>query len=88
MKNDVLEQKYIKKHSLGFKLYNMFPDYFIPEYIMVSFTNIPYNTIKKRAYIQDVILDKILSYGEIPEKEILGKIIKSNLIKLNDEENS
>ena len=88
MKNDVLEDKYIKKHSLGFKLYNMFPDYFIPEYIMVSFTNIPYNTIKKRAYIQDVILDKVLSYGEIPEKEILGEIIKSNLIKLNDEENS
>ena len=88
MRNDVLEEEYIKKYTLGFELYDMFPDYFMPEYIMVSFTNIPYNIIKKRSYIQNTILDEIISYGKLPKKEILEKIVKRNLKKLSDEKNS
>ena len=81
-------EEYLKKYDLGFELYNMFPDYFIPEYIMVSFTNIPYNTVKKRGYIQDIILKEILSYDKIPDKDVLGKIVKQKIIKLKDEKNS
>ena len=88
MKNDVLEEDYIKKHALGFELYNMFPNYFIPEYIMVSFTNTPYSIVKKRSYIQNAILDEILSYKGLPEKEVLDKIVKRNLKKITDEKNS
>ena len=88
MKKDVLDKEYLKKHNLGFELYDMFPDYFIPEYIMVSFTNIPYDTVKKRSYIQDIILKEILSYKKFPKKEVLSRIIKKNLIKLKDEKNS
>jgi len=73
---------------LGFELYDMLPDYFIPEYIMVSFTNIPYSIVKKRSSIQDIILDEILSYNKKPKKEILKKIVKQKMIKLEDEKNS
>ena len=86
--NYIDEEEYFKKYTLGFELYNMFPDYFIPEYIMVSFTNIPYSTIKKRSYIQDMILKEILSYDKLPEKEMLARIIKQKITKLKDEKNS
>ena len=78
MKKRVLDDEYLKKYNLGFKLYDMFPDYFIPEYIMISFTNIPYSTVKKRSYIQDIILEEILSYDKFPEKEILSRIVKES----------
>ena len=65
----------------------MFPNYFIPEYIMVSFTNTPYNIVRDRSNIQDKILDTILSYNKIPEREILESIIKENLSNLNNEKN-
>ena len=82
MKSDVLDKNHIKKNNLGFKLYDMFPDYFIPEYIMVSFTNIPYSIVKNRSHIQNMILKKIISHKEIPKKDYLEKIIKENLTKL------
>ena len=88
MKKQVLDEKYLEKYNLGFKLYDMFPDYFIPEYVMVSFTNIPYSIVRDRSHIQDIILNKILSYEKIPKKEILEKIVKENLTKLEDEKNS
>jgi len=88
MKKKVLDEEYLKKNSLGFDLYTMFPDYFIPEYIMVSFTNTPYDVIAKRSYLQDIILNKILSYDKIPEKKILERLIKTKLIKLENEKNS
>ena len=87
MKKDVLDKKYLKKYKLGFQLYDMFPNYFIPEYIMVSFTNTPYNIVRDRSNIQDKILDTILSYDKIPKREILESIIKENLSNLNNEKN-
>ena len=65
----------------------MFPNYFIPEYIMVSFTNISYNIVKNRSEIQDNILNEIQSYGSMPEKKILETLVKGNLIRLDDEKN-
>ena len=74
--------------ELGFELYNMFPEYFIPEYIMISFTNIPYSVAKKRSHIQDKILDEILAHKKTFEKETFEKIVKENLSKLEYEKNS
>ncbi|MAX10052.1 MAG: kynurenine 3-monooxygenase [Candidatus Marinimicrobia bacterium] len=88
MKEHVLDEEYLKKYNLSLELYNTFPEYFIPEYVMVSFTNTPYSIVVKRSIIQDTILNKILSYKKIPEREILEKIVKERLIKLDDEKNS
>ena len=87
MKKHVLDQTYLDKQKLGFQLYDMFPDYFIPEYIMVSFTNIPYSIVKYRSSIQDKILDTILSYDKMPEKEVLENLVKENLSRLDNEKN-
>ena len=87
MKKDVLDKTYLKKYKLGFQLYNMFPNHFIPEYIMVSFTNTPYNIVRDRSDIQDRILETILSYDKIPKRDILERLIKENLSDLNNEKN-
>ena len=60
MRNDVLDEKFIKKQKLSFMLNEDFPNQFIPVYTMVSFTNIPYNTALIRSAIQDRILDNLL----------------------------
>ena len=85
MKKKVLDQNYIDKYKLGLELNDMFPDYFIPEYTMVSFTNIPYNKVVERNKMQDKILNKILSYDNIPKKDVLEDIVKKNIPKLNCE---
>ena len=85
MKKKVLDQSYIDKYKLGLELNDMFPNYFIPEYTMVSFTNIPFNKVLERNKIQDKILNKILSYDNIPKKEVLEDIVKKNMTKLNCE---
>ena len=88
MKKDVLDKNHIKKNDLGFKLYDMFPEYFIPEYIMISFTNINYHIVKERSYIQNEILDQILSYEKIPRRETLKNIKKKKLRDPINEKNS
>ena len=54
MRNDVLDEKHIKKQKLSFQLNNDFPDYFIPLYTMVSFTTIPYATALERGDIYKI----------------------------------
>ena len=45
------------KQELSFLLNNKYPNQFIPLYIMVSFTTIPYSIALKRSGIQNMILD-------------------------------
>lgn len=87
MKKEVLDHNYIDKYKLGLELNKMFPNYFIPEYIMTSFTNIPYSIVKKRSKVQNMILDKILSYNKMPGEKKIETIIKKDLGKINYEEN-
>ena len=55
---------------------------------MISFTNIDYHTVKERSYIQNEILDQILSYEKIPRRETLKNIIKKKLRDPINEKNS
>ena len=75
MRNDVLDEKHIKKQKLSFQLNNDFPDYFIPLYTMVSFTTIPYATALERGYIQDKILDKLVNVNDTYNKQESEKLI-------------
>ena len=75
MRNDVLDEKHIKKQKLSFQLNNDFPDYFIPLYTMVSFTTIPYATALERGYIQDKILDKLVNVNDTYSKQESEKLI-------------
>ena len=86
MRDSVLDKDHILKNELSFKLMDLYPNYFIPEYTMVSFTNIPYSIIQKRSEIQDKILNDIVkkkySAYEL-QKEAVEKLIKSNLSRLD-----
>ena len=75
MRNDVLDEKHIKKQKLSFQLNNDFPDYFIPLYTMVSFTTIPYATALERGYLQDKILDKLVNVNDTYNKQESEKLI-------------
>ena len=86
MRDSVLDKDHILKNELSLKLMDLYPNYFIPEYTMVSFTNIPYSIVQKRSEIQDKILNDIIkkkySAYEL-QKEAVEKLIKSNLSRLD-----
>tara|TARA_Y100000768_G_scaffold145899_1_gene108837 strand:- start:3173 stop:4504 length:1332 start_codon:yes stop_codon:yes gene_type:complete len=86
MRDSVLEKNHILKNELSLKLMDLYPNHFIPEYTMVSFTNIPYSIVEKRSQIQDTILDKIINKNysiDQLKNEYVQKLIKSKLSKLN-----
>ena len=85
MRDNVLDENYVLKNKISFKLLNIYPEYFIPEYIMVSFTNIPYSTVQKRSHIQDKILDNIIARHDIKnlQDKAVTELIKTNLDKIN-----
>ena len=86
MRDSVLEENHIMKNKISFKLLDIYPYYFIPEYIMVSFTNIPYEVAQKRSIIQDKILDDIIENNydvNNLEDEFIEKLIKTNLTKID-----
>ena len=86
MRDSVLEKNHIMKNKISFKLLEIYPYYFIPEYIMVSFTNIPYEIAQKRSIIQDKILDNIIENNydvNNLEDEFVEKLIKTNLTKID-----
>ena len=89
MRNDVLDDTYIKKQKLSFILNSEFPDYFIPLYTMVSFTSIPYSIALERGNIQNMILDELiddnLSEVENYNKKRAGKLITKHLSIINND---
>ena len=88
MRNDVLDDIYIKKQKLSFFLNNDFPEYFIPLYTMVSFTTIPYSIALERGNIQDMILDELINnLDEIEnfDREKAEKLITKHLTIISDD---
>ena len=88
MRNDVLDEKFIKKQKLSFMLNEDFPNQFIPVYTMVSFTNIPYNIALIRSEIQDKILDNLLlKLNSIDDynKHLCADIINKELSIINED---
>ena len=87
MRNDVLDENFIKKQKLSFMLNEDFPNQFIPVYTMVSFTNIPYNIALVRSEIQDRILDELLlklnSLNDY-DKSLCSDIINKKLSIIHD----
>ena len=87
MRNDVLDNQFLRKQQLAFLLNEQFPNQFIPIYTMVSFTTIPYATALKRSKIQDMILDDLLSEDLIDlsqyNKEKSDKLINMHLPIIN-----
>ncbi len=65
MRDSVLDKDHIMRNELSFKLMDIYPEYFIPEYTMVSFSNIPYSIVEERSIIQESILNRIIkeNYG-------------------------
>ena len=88
MRNDVLDSKHVSKQKLAFSLYDKFPDRFIPLYTMISFTNIPYSIALERGKIQSLILDEILSVGEVSlDSPYIINLINKRLTKIDTYEN-
>ena len=88
MRNDVLDSKHVSKQKLAFSLYDKFPDRFIPLYTMISFTNIPYSIALERGKIQSLILDEILSIGEVSlDSPYIINLINKRLTKIDTYEN-
>ena len=59
MKDHVIDDKFLLNREVEKYLEKKFPDYFIPRYSMVSFSNIPYEIVQKRGAIQQSIISKL-----------------------------
>tara|TARA_Y100000768_G_scaffold68316_1_gene47886 strand:+ start:85 stop:1416 length:1332 start_codon:yes stop_codon:yes gene_type:complete len=86
MRDSVLDSDHVLKNELSLKLMDLYPNHFIPEYTMVSFSNIPYSIVKKRSEIQDTILENIINKNYSTDQlknESVQKLVKSKLSRLN-----
>lgn len=67
MRDLVGQDWFLKRKKIERALYENFPNSFIPQYSMVSFTNLSYSEAVERGNQQDVILDQLSENEEILE---------------------
>ena len=65
MRDLVGQEWFLKRKKIERALYENFPKEFIPQYSMVSFTNIPYSEAVSKGNRQDLILDELASKEDI-----------------------
>ncbi|WP_422359274.1 FAD-dependent oxidoreductase [Reichenbachiella sp.] len=67
MRDLVGQDWFLKRKQIERALYETFPEQFIPQYSMVSFTNTPYSEAVRKGNQQDLILDELASKEDILE---------------------
>lgn len=75
MRDLVGQEWFLRRKQIERALYETFPEKFIPQYSMVSFTNTPYSEAIRKGNQQDLILDELAS------KENILDIIKRGEFK-------
>jgi kynurenine 3-monooxygenase len=60
MRDLVADPKFLLRKKIEAKLYDLFPDKWVPLYSMVTFSNIPYSTAKSIGMKQTIFMEKIL----------------------------
>lgn len=81
MRDLVGQEWFLKRKKIERALYEAFPDKFIPQYSMVSFTNTPYSEAIRVGNKQDQILDQLVNTENILdliERNELKSYIESN----------
>jgi len=64
MRDAVADPGFLLRKKIEAKLYEQFPDKWVPLYSMVTFSSIPYAEALKRGRVQEKIMDRLM---EIPE---------------------
>ena len=85
MRDLVGQEWFLKRKQIERALNELYPEKFIPQYSMVSFSNIPYTEAVKKGNAQDAILDQLLENSDILtviERGELKQYIKSKNIEL------
>ncbi|MEO9964400.1 MAG: NAD(P)/FAD-dependent oxidoreductase [Reichenbachiella sp.] len=83
MRDLVGQDWFLKRKKIERALYETFPERFVPQYSMVSFTDTPYSEAVRIGNHQDLILDQLAGYEQILEiidKGELRSFIESNNI--------
>ncbi|MEP2026448.1 MAG: NAD(P)/FAD-dependent oxidoreductase [Reichenbachiella sp.] len=65
MRDLVGQEWFLKRKKIERALYETFPERFIPQYSMVSFTNTPYSEAVRKGNQQDLILDELVNKEDI-----------------------
>ncbi|WP_456462606.1 FAD-dependent oxidoreductase [Reichenbachiella sp.] len=65
MRDLVGQEWFLKRKKIERALYEDFPEQFIPQYSMVSFTNTPYSEAVRKGNQQDLILDELSNKEDI-----------------------
>ncbi|UXX78855.1 FAD-dependent monooxygenase [Reichenbachiella carrageenanivorans] len=74
MRDLVGQAWFLKRKQIEHALYEAFPDQFIPQYSMVSFTHTPYSDAVRRGIQQDLILDRLANDEDILDIIASGKL--------------
>lgn len=77
MRDWVGDEKFLLRKKIEAKLHEAYPDQWIPQYTMVTFSDIPYSEAQSRGNKQDSIMEELLSGRQLPDLERLdvSKII-------------
>jgi kynurenine 3-monooxygenase len=77
MRDSVADPHYVAKFELGAKLAERAPQYFMPRYRMVTFTQLPYAYAYERGRAQDHILDQLLREAQDPNNVSLDAAVSA-----------
>jgi kynurenine 3-monooxygenase len=69
MRDWVGDDKFLLRKKIEAKLHEAYPDKWIPQYTMVTFTDIPYSEAQARGNKQDRIMDELLDVDQLPDEE-------------------
>ncbi len=74
MRNDVVEEEFLKRKQLEKRLYQAFPEEWLPLYSMVTFSDIPYHEALKIGQLQQRAIQSLGENYE-PELVILDEVL-------------
>ena len=71
MRDWVGDEKFLLRKKIEAKLHEAYPDKWIPQYTMVTFSDIPYSEAQSRGNKQDRIMEELLSDTALPDLDNL-----------------
>jgi kynurenine 3-monooxygenase len=86
MRDSVADPKFLFQKKVEAKLHELYPNDWIPQYTMVTFSNLPYSKALKKGKLQHKIIQKHLTYENMQNFESMK--FENIISELLSEQNS
>jgi kynurenine 3-monooxygenase len=68
MRDKVADPKFLLRKKIEAKINQLYPEKWIPQYSMITFSHIPYSKALEEGQKQQTIMDKVMAINDIEEK--------------------